>query len=464
MILASCVSIILTVPAVVADSKFDVQIEKVRQLRRDRQFVKSIALLDQMLQEQPNNAIAYGDRGLDYLESAQYERAIRDLTMALKLDPTDIEPLGRRAFCYAQLHKYDDAIADYNRLIQLVPNDGMWYLDRAHAYEKMGNSQMAKLDKQHAAERGCSPGDQQAVDRIKQLYYVGKFKAANEQLSALERNGCRLIDLYSVRGRCRLMEEDFEYAASDFTRGLQIHPADLSLMVLRAQAYMNLEKYDAALADCNEVIKKQPMTRVVTPSGKPLKINVLFEAYRERVNAYRALGQFEKALDDCSASLREWPDKLETLEVRAGLEKRLKKPQLSAADYLRATRMDPKNADAWFGLAAAYADMKQYANAVRTCTTYLSAFPKDDDAYVLRADYYLCLGDSKKAIDDYSHAIALSPDNASPALRKRAAAYLKSGDKSRAQSDLKEAERLELDRPIAPSNMHQKPPAHSSVP
>jgi tetratricopeptide (TPR) repeat protein len=204
------------------------------------------------------------------------------------------------------------------------------------------------------------------------------------------------------------------------------------------------------------------MTRVIQPDGRPKKVNLLFEAYRERVEAYRALGSFDKAFDDCTTSLREWPNRIETLEQRADLAKRLKRPQIAAADFQRATKLDPSNTDSWFGLAQSYGDMKQYDNAVNICSQYLSAFPKDDDGYVLRGDFYMDMGKTAKAIDDYSRAVSLAGDNAALALRKRATAYRKIGDKVRSDADMKESERLDSDRPVAPpavapANQHKKP-------
>jgi len=463
MVLASAVSAI-------ADTRFDTQIEKVRQLRRDRNFSRGLTLVNQVLKEYPDSAIAVGDRGGIYFDSGQYEAAIKDYNVAFKFEPTDWESLKRRAQCFERLHKYKEAIADYNSLIRLVPNDGNAYFERAAVYELAGDKDAAKADKQLAAQHGCPDGCLPMLDQARQMYYSGLFQAASRALSAMEQRGCYLADLYSIRGRCRLAEDKFDYAAADFTLAMQIHPHDLSLYILRARAYLNMEKYDAALADCTKVIDKYPrysMTRLIKPDGRPKKINVLLEAYRERVEAYRALGRFDKALEDCTASLREWPERVETLEQHADLEKRLKRPQLAAADYLRATKLEPTDTDAWFGLAQAYGDMKQYDSAVSVCSKYLSAFPNDDDGYVLRADLYMQMGNTAKAIEDYSRGVTLARNNASPALRKRATAYLKIGDKTRATADMKESERLDLDRPsapsaVAPENSRKKPAAHAS--
>jgi tetratricopeptide (TPR) repeat protein len=467
MSLTLCISFAMAATMTIsanADVRFDTQIEKVRELRRDRKFDNAVALADQMVKEYPDNEVAIADRGSVLLEAGRYEAAMKDITRACKLDPTNIPSLKRRALCSFYLHKYNDALADYAKIIQLVPEDGTTYFDRAVLYTKIGDTTSAKADKQRAADHGCPEGSMQALDRARQMYYSGRFQAAGQALTSLEQRGCRLPDLYIIRGRCRLAEESFQAAADDFGRAMQIHP-ELALFAVRAGAYLNLEKYKAALADCNKVIEKQPvyqMTRVIQPDGRPKKVNLLFEAYRERVEAYRALGSFDKAFDDCTTSLREWPNRIETLEQRADLAKRLKRPQIAAADFQRATKLDPSNTDSWFGLAQSYGDMKQYDNAVNICNKYLSAFPNDDDGYVLRGDFYMDMGKTAKAIDDYSRAVSLARDNAALALRKRATAYRKIGDKVRADADTKESERLDSDRPsappaVAPANQHKKP-------
>jgi tetratricopeptide (TPR) repeat protein len=79
--------------------------------------------------------------------------------------------------------------------------------------------------------------------------------------------------------------------------------------------------------------------------------------------------------------------------------------------------------------------------AIEACTAIIILDPEDDGAYVNRGIAYRRLGEHRKAIADYEHALRLNP-KAADAFNNRGNAYRALDDLDRALTDYDEAIRL----------------------
>lgn len=78
---------------------------------------------------------------------------------------------------------------------------------------------------------------------------------------------------------------------------------------------------------------------------------------------------------------------------------------------------------AFFSISA-YAQTKVWKNTGTLWTNFIEKYPKHSkDPYTLRGDYYLSIGDTTKALNDYANALKLDPNDVS-ALIKRGKFYL----------------------------------------
>jgi serine/threonine-protein kinase len=80
---------------------------------------------------------------------------------------------------------------------------------------------------------------------------------------------------------------------------------------------------------------------------------------------YRGLRDYDRALAEFSAGLRRQPGSAELLGARAAVLRRRGRFVESAANYARAVELDPRSAEAAFGLAGTYGPLRDYPNAVR---------------------------------------------------------------------------------------------------
>ena len=121
-------------------------------------FDAAIEGYDKAIALDPNDAVAYNNRGLAYANKGQHDRAIEDYNKAIQLNPNDALTYSARGNAYSNKGQYDRAIEDYNKAIQLDPNDAAAYAVRGIAYYKKGNMGRAISDLQKACDMGFQLG------------------------------------------------------------------------------------------------------------------------------------------------------------------------------------------------------------------------------------------------------------------------------------------------------------------
>src|ERR1700761_9142880 len=85
----------------------------------------SMAACNRLLQQAPNDVVAYNGRGLGYYLRRDYDRAIADFDQALRLNPSYPVAYGNRGLVSNDKHQYDRAIADLDQAIRLAPKDAI---------------------------------------------------------------------------------------------------------------------------------------------------------------------------------------------------------------------------------------------------------------------------------------------------------------------------------------------------
>jgi tetratricopeptide (TPR) repeat protein len=114
------------------------------------------------------------------------------------------------------------------------------------------------------------------------------------------------------------------------------------------------------------------------------------------------------------------------------------------ADYNKAIGINPKHASAYLNRCSALKSKKDYAAAIRDCTTALEINPELAAAYNNRGTVYADQEDYDRAIQDYTAAIRLNGKYAL-AYTNRGAAYRMKGDKANAKEDYLKAQSLSPD-------------------
>jgi tetratricopeptide (TPR) repeat protein len=124
--------------------------------------------------------------------------------------------------------------------------------------------------------------------------------------------------------------------------------------------------------------------------------------------------------------------------------KERKRQRRTIADYGKATKLNPDNADEYYKRGDAYDEMGEYGKAITDYSKAIQLNPNYADAYYSRGCAYGEMGEYEKAIADYNKVIELNPNDAN-AYYNRGIAYREKGEVSKAVSDLQKCIGLSTD-------------------
>ena len=100
----------------------------------------------QIINENPENAVAYFKRGDAYWRNGQYDLAMADENTAIEKKSDYAAPYMIRGLCYNSLKNYEAAINENTKAIELQPNYGLAYRNRAGEYRMIGKYGLSIAD------------------------------------------------------------------------------------------------------------------------------------------------------------------------------------------------------------------------------------------------------------------------------------------------------------------------------
>jgi tetratricopeptide (TPR) repeat protein len=193
------------------------------------------------------------------------------------------------------LRQPENAIADCNSVIALKKLSGT---SLAEVYKIRADAQT--LNKQYKlAERDYSQA--LTIDSANAEYFRsrGGVRGALKNLqgaigdygSAIVLNPANSPNDYWYRAKLYAIENQHEKALKDFDKAIeQSHGANISMIINRAQSYLQVGKYDKAVADCTRALD-----RLKTDPNSPKET---YDALKARSAAYEKMGKKDLARQD----------------------------------------------------------------------------------------------------------------------------------------------------------------------
>jgi tetratricopeptide (TPR) repeat protein len=397
----------------------------------------------QALELDPNNAVAYYQRGLLYAHLGRPGEAAADYARAIERDPKGpaaAQARRGRAAAYQAARQYEKALADCDELLKADPRSAWEYLRRAGVYAEAGRPGEAAADYARAIERDPKGPAAAQARRGRAAMYQGarQYEKAladyDEWLKAEPKSAEAHLGRAGLYAELRRHGE----AAADYARAIEVDPkgpAAAQARRGRAAAYQAARQYERALADCEEWLKADPRSAeayyqrglVYAQMGRHGEAAADFsrvieldpkgpdaaQARRGRADAYQAARQYEKAVAAYGELLKADPGSAEAYYQRGLLYAQLGRHGEAAADFSRAIEPDPKGPgvpQARRGRAAAYQAARQYEKALADCDELLKADPGSAWEYLRRAGVYAEAGRHGEAAADYARAIELDPN------------------------------------------------------
>jgi tetratricopeptide (TPR) repeat protein len=91
----------------------------------------SISLWTHVLKIDPQNAIAYLDRGQAYIDAGEMDKALADLNSLEKLEPKNPNIYNNRGIIFFKRGEFEKALNEFNRCLAVSPRFQLGYLNRA---------------------------------------------------------------------------------------------------------------------------------------------------------------------------------------------------------------------------------------------------------------------------------------------------------------------------------------------
>jgi tetratricopeptide (TPR) repeat protein len=168
------------------------------------------------------------------------------------------------------------------------------------------------------------------------------------------------------------------------------------------------------------------------------------QAYADGVRLFRA-NRYEQAILNFSRAVDLQSNFTDAYRMRGRAYAAIGKPDNAVPDFTKVSSLQPREATVLVERGFAYLDKKDLTHAMADATSALALDGKLARAYNLRATVERSVGESAKAIEDFSRAVELAPnlDN----YFQRAATYQSLSDHKRALADYDQALILFPDQP-----------------
>jgi tetratricopeptide (TPR) repeat protein len=206
-----------------AKEQVDAMMKQASECVREQKPGKAVAILTQIIKNDPTNAGAYLNRGGVQATVGEIAFALNDYNTALRLAPGMVEAWYDRGTTLSHVRRFDSAIADFTEAIRLKPDFAPAYCNRGVSEVELGRYDDALAD--YAIAIGDDPN----------LPY------------------CHLN-----RGNLYLVLGEFQKAISDLTAALKEHPSDAIALSHRGQAYEAIEQTKQAMDDYNAALEINP--------------------------------------------------------------------------------------------------------------------------------------------------------------------------------------------------------------
>ena len=216
-------------------------------------------------------------------------------------------------------------------------------------------------------------------------------------------------------------------AIADFTRAIELQPADTWAFRHRGRTYWLTERLDEAVADFTRAIELDPADAW---------------AFGPRGEIYRFMERYHEALADLNRAIELEPADAWTIAIRGQIHEDIERYDEALADFTRAIELDPANATAFGHRGQIYWLMERHDEALADLNRAVELEPADAWVTTVRGHTYRLMERYDEALADFTRAIELDHDYAW-AIAERSRAYLATGRKDEALTDITYAIELE---------------------
>jgi len=355
-----------------------------------------------------NRAIAHTNRGNDYINKGDVDRALADYEAAIRYDATFPNAFNGRGRVYLLRKEYDRAVAEFDQCLRLDPKHPFARSNRAIAYSDKGDYDHAIADLDEAIR--ATPGRADIYEiRGNAFREKGDPRRAILDYDEALRAEPGRTGAYFDRGLAYQRLGDFDRAIVDYDEAIRLNPKYLAPFGQRSIAYYRKGDYARSLIDAKEFVRlgrTNDASEVTDFDGAML----LGSGLRENLDFAGCADVFGKAI----AEVRH-PEKAHWFIYfsRAGCYEGLHQSDKAEADFARALELSPDEPQVLNSLAFGWVDRGvKLDEGLRMIKRAFEQRPDDGSVVDSLGWAYYRLGNSEEAVKHLDRAVKLNPGDA----------------------------------------------------
>lgn len=222
-----------------------------------KNWKNEVAIWSRVINQEPEMALAYNERGIAWKEQENYADAAKDFTFAYQLDPQMTMALNNRGKCFEKLGQEVEAEKDFDAFISANPNVYEGYFNRAYLLFRQKKWEQALPDflKLHEFYGQHSP----VILNIARCYSTTanpeKAIVFYEEYLSMEPSKTEIAIEF---GRLLLSIGEQDKAIEVFTGVLKQNSNNGEVNYYLGNLYAKAEKYEMAITYYNEAIRLSP--------------------------------------------------------------------------------------------------------------------------------------------------------------------------------------------------------------
>ena len=348
----------------------------------NRKFYKqSLDYWSTALKADPKSALAWAGRADACAGAKDAAGAVAGYGEAIRLDPSNRHFLEARSAFYKAQGDKAKAAADHEEAVRLLfaghePVSEQWAREQAALASDSRDSALAVAA--WSAIIKIRPNDPDAwTQRGSNDYAIDPDKAIADYTEAI-RVDPKYSRAYASRGDVYINRGDNAKAEADMAEVIKLDPGNYLAYVHRADYFNNHKEWDKVAADCDEALRLNPGSE---------------DALILRGDALKALGRYDKAIENALAYIAAVPDSPQGYDMAAWIYAACPDPKYR--DGAKALELAQKSCElakwdfceAVAAIAAAEADCGKWDDAVKHVKQAINMV-KGDNSLLERSGEY----------------------------------------------------------------------------
>jgi tetratricopeptide (TPR) repeat protein len=331
------------------------------------------------------NLLNLFNKGRNYENEGNYEKAIRTYNEILRRNLTNVDVWIRKAICLYKMRKFVQSIECTDKILSIDKKNYMAWFFKGNALMDLKKYDEALICYTYALN--LAPVSEKAK--------ILHNKILSEKHCNSDNDDFRTVKSNIKKGRDLLFKKDYNNALIEFKKVLMKDACNIEALFGAGYCLNELGKYNDAIGYWDKYLKLNPKDS----NGWFNKGTALYHL-RDHSNAYYC---FKKVIELNPKDLNTNIYIITMLMHRKKYNEALK----YIDDLLNITQ----NWKLWKIKGDIYYSMKQYNNALKSYNNALKYVRDVEDIYISLGNTYKNLGDFKNALKCYNLALKLNPKN-----------------------------------------------------